>query len=185
LSKKNNGTRPFNGRTKKKNKIYFMIVIYKENDYPVKALKNNQCYLVKTIKGDDVELFNIRGIFNKSNFLDEDENEIKLEKYINKYIITKKNTERGDRVLCVDNFGDKRLGVGSVYKIEDVIHYMDKSFRLDLIYDTDFVPKSGWSYMSIRSVEYTPNSFIKFNKDTERYIKYLKIFNDIDVLKLD
>jgi hypothetical protein len=162
-----------------------MIVIYKENDYPIKSLKNEQKYLIKTITDDNVELFNIRGIFNKSNFLDEDGNEIKSEKYTNKYIITKKNTERGDRVLCVDNFGDMRLGVGSVYKVEDVVHYMDKSFKLDLVHDTDFIPQSGWIYTTMRGAEFNPNAFIKFNKETERYIKCLKIFDDINVLKLE
>jgi hypothetical protein len=158
-----------------------MIVIYKENEYPIKSLKNDQKYLVKTISDGIIELFNIRGKFDMTKFLDEDGNKIKIEKYINKHIITKKNIEKGDRVLCVDNFNDGRLCVGSVYKVENVVHYMDKSFKLDLLYDEDITPQSVWSYLS--SIEFTPNAFIKFNNNTERYLKYLKIFNDIDVLK--
>jgi hypothetical protein len=162
-----------------------MIVIYKEDEYPIKTLKNDQKYLVRTITGSNIELFNIRGLFDKSKFTDEDGNEIKLEKYTNKYIITRKNIEKGDRVLCVDSFNDRRLGVGSVYKVEDVVHYMDKTFKLDLVHAEDFIPQSGWIYTSLRSIEFTPNAFIKFNKATERYIKYLKIFDDIDVLKTE
>lgn len=162
-----------------------MIVIYRENEYPIKSLKNDQKYLVRTISDGIIELFNVRGKFDKSNFLDEDGNKINIEKYTNKYIITKKNTEKGDRVLCVDNFNDKRLGVGSVYKVEEVVHYMDKSFKLDLVHDENFIPQSGWVYVGLRSEEYDHNLFIKFSKETERYIKYLKIFDDIDVLKTE
>jgi hypothetical protein len=160
-----------------------MIVIYKENEYPIKTLIDNRKYLVRSINGDKVVLFNIRNTFNKSNFTDEDGNIIKTKKYINKFAITRKNIEKGERVLCVDDYGDGMLAVGCVYIVEDIIYYMDKTFKLEIIYDDNYVANNKWVYILSRATEFSPNHFVKFSKESERYLKFLKFFDDIDVLK--
>lgn len=146
-----------------------MIVTYLDRLSIYMGLKLNSEYLVKSISGNDMILFGYNKKVDKTCFVKEDGSEIEEENYTSDLCIGKRNVEKGDEVLCIENFGNQKLIIGEIYTVAKIEYYVKGKYRLQ-------IKEHAWE-------DFEPNMFIRYDKKVERYQKSLKIFNDISLFK--
>jgi len=145
-----------------------MIVTYKYENSTCKVLKLNSQYLVKSITGDSIIIFGYIKKFEKYAFVKEDGSEIDEIKYLNKLCVSKRSVKKGVEVLCVENYGDDRVKIGSIHTVIDINYYSDDKIKLMF---------KGYRWND----DFDINMFILYDSSIERYRKSLNIFNDINL----
>jgi hypothetical protein len=157
-----------------------MIVIYKDNIYNYKELVLNNKYIVSKINNDNLYLIGYSKKYSKTVFVKEDETNIDENTYNNKLILNRRNIEAGDKVLCVDNYGDNRLIIGEVYIIEDFESFT-KSQNIDLKIKVELPHKHYYGYYTYSNY-LNSNMFIKYDNNIKRFLKMQKIINNISII---